>query len=133
MIYTRYASRTGRILGTMDIPDEEIYDLHSTLLLEGSYESDKYYILNGEAIDRPTHDIVIHNPEFNITQQEFCVIDGIIVGSQVFVVGDNGYSSSFTADNSQIHFTTDVAGVYEFTFRTFPYRDTTISVTAVQD
>lgn len=133
-IFTRYASRNGCILDTIDIPDTaEAYDIHSTLLVEGSYPADEYYVLAGEVTPRPDQGITVVNPTFNITQEEFCVIDGIILGSQVLIIGDNGYSSAFIADNTQIHFTTDVAGTYEFTFRTFPYRDTTISVTAVQD
>lgn len=130
MIYTRYASRTGKILGTMDIPDQESYDLHSTLLIEGSNDTNEVYVKDGVITERPEMEISVSRLMVSIANEEFVSITGIPFGSDLTISHPElGYVSQ-RINATDYLYKPKAPGKFTFTFSCFPYKDATFDVTA---
>jgi hypothetical protein len=120
--YTRYASRTGMILGVIDIPDnDEFYDLHSTLLFDGLLNSQTHYIANGEPTERPIMYVGADKDTIRADGVDCITITGIEEGAVINVTGPVDGISTKKDDTDVLTISATVPGTYYLSIELFPY------------
>lgn len=127
--YTRYASRTGEIIGILDIPDT-LYDMHSTLLYPGTLNAETHYVIDGEPVERPASEASCDRLEILANGQDVANITGLPVPCMARISGPTGFSE-FAVTDGAIAFSVAVPGDYRLQFEAFPVRDLEATIHAV--
>lgn len=117
--YTRYASRTGRILDVVVIPDDA-YDYNSTLLYDGIVDGETHYIVDGEPIPRPAQATAIDKTEVMADGADVVTITGIPSGATLSVSGPVTVSPQ-QVDDGAAELAFDVPGDYTVRVECFPW------------
>jgi len=123
--YTRYAARTGRILGKMEIPDldEEGFDLHNSLLLAGDWNPDTHYVISGKVAERPVMNASIDKADVAADGEDHVMIMGVPSGAMLSVAGPIDLPYQNCGDGDQIALTFDLPGDYTIRITRFPFLD----------
>ena len=119
---TFYDPNTGQIVGS---GTSNIIKAGSNSIIPGYFDSAKFYVSNGEAVERPTMPIVVSATSIKADGKADSVISGIPTG----VTCDHEDTSTVMADTS-IDFTAEHPGTYTFAFSKFPYIPVTITIEA---
>lgn len=128
-MYTRYASRTGEILATLDIPDT-LYDMHSTLLYPGTVNAETHYFVDGEPVERPELTLSVSSEQVSVASREPVTISGLPEPAQVTVEGPGGTDTA-TVDDGQLDLLVGIPGTYTVTIDAFPYLKKLVVIHAV--
>lgn len=118
-IYSRYASRTGEVLGILDIP-ESLYDLHSTLLYPGEIDGSTQYMVDGVPIDKHQQQIVVDKTVITVAEGEVATLSGIPDGAAILITGPHGHDE-ITVDGGTLEFSAIMPGQYRLVINRFPY------------
>ena len=123
--YTQYASRTGRVIQQLTLPENtDYYDANSVLLYEGSIDGGTHYIVDGQPAERPLMDIVMSKSVILANGEDTSTIAGIPAGAKLHVSGPVSLDP-VTVDETAIQFSADVPGDYSLRIECFPYLDWT--------
>lgn len=117
--YTRYASRTGRILDVVVIP-ADAYDYNSTLLYEGVVDGETHYIVDGEPTQRPAQATTIDKTEVLADGTDVVTITEIPSGSTLSITGPVTVSPQ-QIDDGSAELVFDVPGDYTVRVECFPW------------
>lgn len=123
--YTRYAARTGRILGNIEIPDwdEEGFDLHNSLLLAGDWNPDTHYVITGKVAERPPMNASVDKLDVAADGEDRVTIISVPPGAMLSVSGPIDLPYQSGGDDNQIALTFDLPGDYTIRITCFPYLD----------
>jgi hypothetical protein len=127
--YTKYASRTGKILGILSIP-ESWYDENSTLLYEGEFNGATHYIANGEPTERPIMYVSADTDTIRADGVECITITGIEEGASINITGPVDDISTIKDDSDALTISATVPGTYFLTIELFPYLPVTVEYSA---
>jgi hypothetical protein len=132
MIYTRYATRTGRGIGTISLPDGDVdmYDLHATGLYLGEFNPETHYILNGAVTARPAQLSIVDVEEINVSTEEQATFTLLPDPCTVTINGPNGVES-VEITGGTLEFSAAFPGDYSMTFEAFPYLPYSVVIHAV--
>lgn len=129
--YTRYASRTGRVIDQIMIPDRiEDYDHHSTLLYDGLVDGETHYIVAGEPTERPTQSSSVDVTEITVSEGGVATFTGLPDPCIANVSGPTGYQS-VDVEGGTLQFSAAIPGVYTIQIVSFPYLPVEFTVHAV--
>jgi hypothetical protein len=129
--YTRWSTRTGKIVDVVNIPDQsDAYDLYHTSLYEGVVDGTDYYMVEGVPTLRPDMHLSISRTTLSVANEEFTAIAGIPVGSELTVSHPDLGSIMQVITATSYIYKPQVPGVFTFTVSCFPYKDVTFDVTA---
>lgn len=130
-VYTRWSTRTGRIIDVVSIPDlPEAYDLYHTSLYEGTLDGAEYYLDNGVPTLRPDMHLSISRTALSVPNEEFTSISGIPFGATLVVSHPTLGAISQTVNATEYIYKPKESGVFTFTLSCFPYKDITFDITA---
>lgn len=122
-MYTQYASRTGRIVQQLALPEGmEYYDANSVLLYEGSISGETHYIVDSVPVNRPLMETAIGKSTILANGEDTSEITGIPEGAKLTITGPISLEP-VVVDEGAIQFSADVAGDYTIRLECFPYLD----------
>jgi hypothetical protein len=129
--YTQYSLRTGKIIGTLSLPEtDEAYDMHSVALVDGTYDGENYYVQDGVITERFEMELSLSRDTLSIANEEFTSITGIPFGATLTLSHPELGTITQTVNSTDYLYKPQVPGVFTFTFSCFPYKDKTLQVTA---
>lgn len=129
--YTRYASRTGRVIDQILIPDRiEDYDHHSTLLYDGVVDGATHYIVAGEPAARPAQESAIDVTEIVVAEGGQATLTDLPDPCTVNVNGPTGYQP-VSVEGGTLQFSAAIPGTYTLQVEAFPFLPREFTVNAV--
>lgn len=131
MLYTKCAARTGRILGKLSIPDfdQDGFDLHNSLLIEGDFDEAVSYLVDGQMADRPESEATCDRTDITADGHDIATISGLPVPCSVWITGP--VMATADVDEGAIEFSASVPGEYRITVEAFPVRRYEVTIHAV--
>jgi hypothetical protein len=114
----------------MDITDQITHDLHSTGLCPGEYNAQSQYIVDVEAVNRPTQSTVVDVTEIDVATEEQATFTLLPDPCTVTISGPNGVES-VEITGGTLEFSAAFPGDYSMKFESFPYLPYSVVIHAV--
>lgn len=132
MIYTKYAARTGKVIGIMTLPDDpDYYDANATLLHEGEVDGTTHYFVAGVPIARPSQTTTVDVTEINVAAQEAATL-GNLPGECIVTITGPEFHDVVTVTDGTLEFSAMLPGDYSIRVEAFPYLPFETIIHAVQ-
>lgn len=127
--WTRCATRTGRKIDELMLPDtEEDYDNHHTTLYDGTFDGETHYLVDGVPTERPAQSTTLDVDIINVKEGETATFSDLPDPCIAEISNaDTGYQK-VTVEGGTLEFQVAIPGDYAITISAFPFLpwDTTI-------